>query len=116
MGNTLIPSKAFTELWSNIYSDTTTGKSVPKTYNEYVFEILKNGTNRVCMIYVPKAFLDRVSLNATIAFDAGGYASSSAYSGISIWIKVQASDYLVGGNWAVTETGAGNIQVVVYAR
>lgn len=84
-------------------------------YSALIIEGWCNARAGVSTLTIPTHFIKANTPNGSyLRFDMGGYASPSAFVGVSVLISRNGNTYTITPNFAATEAGSGDVHLQMY--
>lgn len=88
--------------------------SAVNKYSALIIDGWCNAKAGVASITIPTRLLKDMVNNGSQRFDMGAYASATAFMSVSIIVAKSNNIYTINPNWAVTETGQGDVYLQLY--
>ena len=118
MATSTIQNKSMEYCTSKTFSSNSDYVDITSYINKYseLIVLTHQGTgNRFGTATIPTQFVITAS-NTSLFFEAGAYATGTAYMGDRFEIRKSSSTYLMYGGWSFREGNQGNLSVDIYGR
>lgn len=83
-------------------------------YSALIIEGWCHARAGISTLTIPTRFIKGIGSGETYRFDMGGYASGTAFVGVSVKISRSNNNFYISPNFAATEAGAGDVHIQMY--